>query len=399
MDSFVSQLQSWGATTVGRIIYAILLVILAFIASAVVRSLVVKLISKTKLSKLGNKKDPAEGKKERSGADLVDYIGKLAYLLTFILFTPGIFSVLGVESIASPLSSLMSSILQYIPNIIAASLVFLVGSLIARTIRELLVPLFKKIKLDKLQEKAGIEAPNESKFSETLAYIVYVLIMIPVVIITFQALNISAISGPAVSMLEIVMTYIPLIITALIVIWVGSMIAKFTGEIVKKLIASSGADEKVRKLVGEKASSFILSKTVGIIVQVVLNILFVVEGLNILGLSILSNIGNSVIGYLPNVLASVLIVIAASLLGTAAEKAMNKGGLATSVIFVRAAIWAVAAFMILNQLGIATSIVTAAFIIVLAAIAIAFAISFGIGGREFASKQLEKLDKKLDSKE
>ena len=152
-------------------------------------------------------------------------------------------------------------------------------------------------------------------------------------------------------------------------------------------------------LVGDKAPSFVLSKTVGIIVQVVLNILFVVEGMNILGLSILSNIGNNIIGYLPNVLASVLIAIAASLLGIAAEKALKKGGLGSSIIFVRSAIWAVAAFMILNQLGIATKIVTAAFIIILAAIAIAFAVSFGIGGREFAKKQLEKLDKKIDNKE
>ena len=410
MKEFLSQLQSWGATTLGKIVYAVLLVVLAFIVSAIVRKLVVKLVSKIKLPKVGNKNAapaadgtaaPAQGaapvKDQRT--EIAEYVGKFAYLLTFILFTPGIFSVLGVESIATPLSSLMTSILQYIPNIIAATLVFIVGSLIAKTAKELLVPVFRKIRLDKLQEKAGIKAPDESKFSETLAYIVYVLIMIPVVIITFQALNISAISGPAVSMLEKIMTYLPLIVTALVVIWVGSVIAKFTGEIVKKLIGSSGADEKVKGLVGDKAPSFVLSKTIGMIVQVVLNILFIVEGMNILGLAILSNIGNNIIGYLPNVLASVLIAIAASLLGIAAEKGLKKGGLGSSIIVVRSAIWAVAAFMILNQLGIATKIVTAAFIIILAAIAVAFAVSFGIGGREFAKKQLEKLDKKIDNKE
>ncbi|NLC45503.1 MAG: hypothetical protein GX783_14630, partial [Clostridiales bacterium] len=44
--------------------------------------------------------------------------------------------------------------------------------------------------------------------------------------------------------------------------------------------------------------------------------------------------------------------------------------------------------------GIATSIVNAAFIIVLGAVAVAFAISFGVGGRDAASKVLQVLQKK-----
>jgi hypothetical protein len=60
----------------------------------------------------------------------------------------------------------------------------------------------------------------------------------------------------------------------------------------------------------------------------------------------------------------------------------------------KAAIIVLAAFMTLNQLGIATSIVNSAFIIVLGAIAVAFAIAFGIGGREFAGNVLQNLENK-----
>jgi uncharacterized protein YacL len=49
-----------------------------------------------------------------------------------------------------------------------------------------------------------------------------------------------------------------------------------------------------------------------------------------------------------------------------------------------------AVFMTLNQLGIAPSIVNSAFIIILGAVAIAFAIAFGIGGRDFARNVLQK---------
>ena len=53
--------------------------------------------------------------------------------------------------------------------------------------------------------------------------------------------------------------------------------------------------------------------------------------------------------------------------------------------------------MALNQLGIATDIVNKAFVLIVGAVAVAFAIAFGLGGRDFASKQLDKLEKTVDN--
>lgn len=48
--------------------------------------------------------------------------------------------------------------------------------------------------------------------------------------------------------------------------------------------------------------------------------------------------------------------------------------------------------MVLNELGIAEEIVNSAFLLIIAAIAAAFAISFGIGGKEAAAGLLKKLE-------
>ena len=197
-------------------------------------------------------------------------------------------------------------------------------------------------------------------------------------------------------MLSVVFTFIPQIVVAIVLIWIGALIGKFTGQIVCRLIASSGADAKVKELVGEKAQNFVLSKTVGLIVTIVLDIFFIVEGVDVLKLSVLSGIGEKLIAYMPNVLAAVLIIIAAFFCASAAEKVMKKGGLREYAIYAKAAIIVVAVFMALNQLGIAAAIVNAAFVIVLAAIGIAFAVAFGVGGRKFAADQLDKLEKKMD---
>lgn len=52
--------------------------------------------------------------------------------------------------------------------------------------------------------------------------------------------------------------------------------------------------------------------------------------------------------------------------------------------------------MILEQLHIAQTIVNAGFIIILGAAGLAVALAFGLGGRDFAARQLNKADKAID---
>ena len=137
--------------------------------------------------------------------------------------------------------------------------------------------------------------------------------------------------------------------------------------------------------------SVIVSETARVIVV----IFFIVEGMNVLHLAVMSRVGATVIDYLPNVLASLLILLAAVLGADAAENALKKSGLLGFALVVRVTIITVGVFMILSQLGIASDIVSKAFLLIVAAVAVAFGVAFGVGGREFAKKQLGKLDEKL----
>lgn len=394
---FLNNLLSKIVNSIGGVLAALLLLILAFVVSSIVRNLVTNLLKKTKLAQLNMAQPGVQGGSPlNTGIGIIEYIGKFVYLFVFLLFVPGIFTALGVSSIATPLTQLLNTVWGYVPSIFAAIIVLIAGSIIAKLVRELLIPVFIRLKVDQLQEKMGITVDNNARLSVTLAYIVYVFIMIPVVIVALQALNITAVTNPAVSMLSVVFTFIPQIVVAIILIWIGALIGKFAGQIVSRLIASSGADAKVKELVGEKAQNFVFSKTVGLIVTIVLDIFFIVEGVDILKLSVLSGIGERLISYLPNVLAAVLIIIAAFFCAAAVEKIMKKGGLKDYAIYAKSAIIVVAVFMALNQLGIAAAIVNTAFIIILAALGIAFAVAFGVGGRKFAADQLDKLEKKID---
>lgn len=370
------------------VIKAVLILLLAFITAAIVKSLVVKLFTKTKLNALLGKTDNETDGKEKT----VTFIGKLVHLLVFLLFVPGIFESLGMREVSSPILNLLNTMWGYLPNILAAVLVLWVGFFIARLVRELLIPVFNRLKVNTLQEKAGIQVADTGRLSDTLAYIVYVLILIPVIIASLQVLNIQAVSVPAIQMLDTIFKFIPNILASLVIIIVGCMVARFSGNIVENMIASAGFDAKLSERLETKGNGFVLSKVVGITIHTIMVVFFIVESFGVLHLPVLTGIGNAVISYMPYVLASVLILVACYVCDGLAGKALLKGNHTVLALVSKISIYTIGTFMILNELGIAKEIVNTVFILIIAALAIAFAVSFGVGGRNFAEKVLKKLE-------
>lgn len=364
------------------VVKAVLLLVLAYFIASAVRSMLKALLNKTSFCK-----SQEDGAKKES---IVEYIGDIAYLFVMLLFVPGIFSALGASTIATPILDMMRSIWSFLPNLLGAGIVLMLGNLVAKLIRQLLAPALKKANVDKLQEKLGCETPSEVSLSETLAYLVYVLILIPVIIAALQVLKLDVLTAPATVMLQEILTYIPLVAAALFVAGLGVVLGRLVSQIVTRLIAASGADEKVKEFIGETSYKFSLSGIVGSILNGVIVILFTVQGVNLLKLEILTKVGTAIIGYLPNILASVLVMAAAWIGSAAAQRAFEKNGFTCCAAFIRGLILIIAGFMILSQLGIAVSIVNEAFIIILTGAALAFAIAFGIGGADIVKKYLAK---------
>ena len=302
------------------VLKAVLILVAAFVVAGMARKLVVKLLGKEKAAKVLRKLDP-----EGTG-NVGTFIAKAVYLLVFLLFVPGIFSALGLSVISAPITAIVGAIFGYVPNVIAAIIVLVVGFMIAKLVRQILIPVFEKINVNKIQEKAGIEVAYSDKLSVTLAYIVYVLILIPMIILALDVLSIDVISEPAKFMLQNIFNFIPSILVGLVIIIIGCVIGKFIGQIVTRLIATAGLDAKVSKLLDKDDQKFSLSKVVGTIVNVVVVIFFVVEGLNVLNLEVLTNIGAAIIGYMPVALSAIIILVAAFFASSVAEKALKYAG-------------------------------------------------------------------------
>ncbi len=377
-------------------VVAVFLLLLAWLVATIAKSLVIKFLKKIKAEEFTKKLGIAD---ETTGSSL-DFLGKLVFIIVFLLFLPAVLDKLGMHIVSTPISAMVSKFLNYIPNIIAAAIILLVGIFVAGTIRQLLVPLLKKLKVDKIQEKAGIAPTEGTALSSVISYVVYVLILIPVIIAALQVLNISAISVPSIAMLNSVMMYLPNIFIAIAIIIIGTLIARIVGRLLTEILSSVGTDKLTQKFVtteGPKLKSLSLSKVIGEIVKYIIIILFVVEALNVLKLEVLRYIGESIISYMPAVISAIIILGVTILFGKWIESLILKNypNAKVSALTAKSIVFVIAVFMALTQLGIAPSIVNAAFILTLGAVAIAFAVSFGIGGREFAANTLKKLESKM----
>ena len=392
--SYISEMVASFWRAIPDVVSAVILLVVAFVVAGIVKGLVTKILKAVKAEKLLNK----IGVKDTATDSSVTFVAKLAYFVTFLLFLPGVLDRLGMQSVSSPITGLVNSFLAFIPKLVGAGIVVAVGMFIANIIKELLIPVLKAVKVDALQDKAGIEASESTSFSTIIANVIYGIIVLVVITSALDQLDIVAVSAPANAVVSAIFNAIPSVLAAIVIIAVGVFIAKLVGRLLEGLLAGVGADSLIEKVTGNTEKKLALSKIIGAVVKYVLVIIFLVQGINVLNLPVLTEVGAAIIGYLPAVLSAVLIIAVGLFAAHTAEAALVKKfpSAKAGALVAKVAIYVLVAFLCLSQLGVATTIVEATFILIIAALSVAFAIAFGVGGRNFASNALDKLEKKID---
>ncbi len=378
---------------VGDVVWAIILLVIALIAASLVKKLVKKLAKLVKAEKWLNK----VGVEGKSVEGALTFVENLAYFATFLLFLPGVLDRLGMQSVSSPITSMMHSFLGFIPDVIAAGLVLAIGFFVAGILRQLLIPVLKVLKVDELQKRAGITPTQGTAFSVILANIVYGLLILIVITSALDVLGVDAISNPANQVVAKIFGIIPNVIAAILIVAIGIFIAQLVGKLLEALLASVGADTWIEKITKNAENKIVLSKILSAIVKYVLIIIFVVQGIDVLGLTALNIVGTGIIAYLPSLIATVLIfgigIFAGKVAGDAIVSHFPEAKV--GAIVAKVAIYILTGFLCMNQLGVASKIVGTAFTVIITSAGVAFAIAFGVGGRQFAANMLEKLEKKL----
>lgn len=379
--------QIWAIGFVRFIVY----LALAFIVASLAKFLTTKLLKLVKLDKKLDKWGVNEG---QVGTSLL-FVGKLVYIIVFLLFLPAALEALGVVTVSEPITGLVTTFISYLPRIIAAIILIYVGIFVAKIIGQIISVLLKKTKIDNLMKNGNGEA-SKVLLSDIIVRIVMTVIILITFVQAFSVLQISAISDPAMTIVDAIFGAIPSILFAAIVIACGVLIAKIACGLLGNVLLVVNFDGKVAKILPRLKYS--ATKIVVNVVQYLIIFFVVAQGIEVLNLGILTTVAAAIIAYLPMVIKAMVIAFVAYLGASLLEGFVLKTSPnAVSVMRIaKIGIYGLAGVMIFSQLGIADTIVNAAFIIVLAAVAVAFALAFGLGGKDFAKKTLNKVDEKME---
>ena len=379
-----------------QLIGALLILLVAWLIATVAKMLISRVLKMSKFDeRVSDQADVEEGK-----VSVSDSLANGIFWLVFLLFLPALLNTLGMQGLVEPVQGVVDQLLGAIPNIFAAAIIFVVGWFIARIVRQIVTNLLAATRLDSFGEQVGLGAA-EQPLSKIIGSIVYVLILIPAVIAALNALQIDALSAPAVTMLTTVLNAIPAFFGAMIVLAVAYFAGKLVAGLVSNLLAGIGFD-KLPELLGfkveRKEGQRSLSEVVGVLVVVAVMLLAATEAADLLGLGIVATMVADFTAFAGQVLLAVIIIGIGLYLANLAKNvivAASGEGSAFTANLARIAILVFAAALALQQLGIASEIVNLAFGILLGTIGVAAALAFGLGSREIAGKQTEEWLEKM----
>ncbi len=352
---------------------------------------IVAKIVKWTFTKLVNKIEFLQ--RDTSGGETVGgSIGKIVSGLVWIFGLIAVLNALGLEGPIGPLQELLNTVMGFIPNLIGAGLIFFIGAMVANIVRDIVTTAMQTVNLDKWANKGGVDqVTGNSTISSTIGTVVYVLIIIPVAIAALSALKIEAISGPAISMLEMIMSAIPVVIGAGILLGLGYVISKFAANILTELLSGLGIDRPVQEL-GLLPDTTTASSVIGRVVQVAIILFAAVAATKMLGFPELTKIVNTVLGLGGKVIFGAVVIGIGFMLANLLAKLVNgasEGGMAGNIV--KYATIVLFTFMGLNFTGVGEMITQTAFSAIVIGMSVAGALAFGLGGRDWAAKQLNKI--------
>jgi hypothetical protein len=378
-----------------RLLLAGLLAVLAWIVATVLRTVVGKALGATQLD---------EKLSQSAGVPpLSQTLANVVYWLVLLLFLPAIVGALQIEGLMLPLSDMTADLIGILPNLFAAAVIGLVGFIIARVVRGLVVNLLASTGIDRLSQRS--EATEGLRLSELGGVLAFILVIVPTLIAALDALRIEAISAPLTGMLDMFLAAIPNILAAAAILVIAWFIGRIVAELVKRLLASLGFDRLPERLgmghafatpgtVGATGAAGTAtgprlspSELAGRIALFFVMLFATVEAAHRLGFTGVRDLLETFIAFGADILLGLVILVVgywlANLAATAIQRANPDNAVGLSRI-ARVAILGLVLAMGLRAMGVADDIVNLAFGLVLGAVAVAIALAFGLGGRKAA---------------
>ncbi len=204
--------------------------------------------------------------------------------------------------------------------------------------------------------------------------------------------------------------FLPNFLVAVIVLVIGWIVAVAIAKLIKQILHSIKVDEVGDKLglnaVSERTGMKLsISGLIAWLIKWFILVAIFLAAANILNLNQVSDFLNQVLLYIPNVIAGAAILLVGTLvagfMSRLVKHSVQAAGFASADLLGTVTQWAIMIFTILAtlaQLNVASAFVQTLFTGIIAMIAIAGGLAFGLGGRDHASRWLDKIERDIKMK-
>jgi hypothetical protein len=392
----LNQLLNVVFTYIPKLFAALVLAVIAWIIATVLKKIVLRVLQSAKVD---------EGLSNKTGLDKAEVpmsqtIAEIVFFLVLLLFLPMILNALALGGLLEPLQLMIAKILGFLPNLLAAAIILIIGWFLARILQKIVTNLLVAMGSEKLSERVGLDKVLGSQgFAGLIGLVVYILILIPMLIAALQALAIDAITQPVSNMLSQMLAILPNLFGTALILAISYILAKVIAELVTKLLAGIGFDSIPKRLGICKSEAEgtegkrTPSQMAGYLVIAAIMLFALIEAAQMLKFALLADIIYEFTIFAGHVLMGLVILAIGIYLAKLAFDAVVSSGTSTSKVpayIAKIAILVFAGAMALRQMGLANEIINLAFGLLLGAFAVAIALAFGLGGKEIAAQEIKK---------
>ncbi len=371
MNEFIANITSYlgpiGSSTLGHALIGLVILVVGLIVVRFIAGMLGKGLKQIKFL--------ADHELEKPISSLIR-----AVLTIFVLMA--VLQHFGLTDVLAPLQNMVNEFLSAVPNIIGAGVVAYAGWVIAKIVSELV-----GVGLGQVDQQLALRTGNEElKVSKFGSAFIFGGILLPIVVAALGVLNIPSITEPATRMINELMSAVPNIVGAGIILLVTYFVAKFVVYMLSGLLDGMAFNDLPQQMgvSGIFSESFTPVGLVGGAIMFFSMLTASTAAVNTLGIDVISNIFAKVLEFGGGILVGGLILIIGNFLSSLAHQKLVDSGNAGLANIARIAILGLVLAMGLRSMGLADNIVNMAFGFTIGAVAVATALAFGLGGRDAA---------------
>jgi hypothetical protein len=367
--------------------FFIIIVIAGYLISKLAAKIFAKAMDRVGINRLAGKTGLADSLKTLGFESFSRLLGIIFFWFLFLIFLNIALDFAGIEQ----LNTILAPIILFIPRILIAILVVIVGFYVA----DIVVNRTKSFLMEQSPFKEDLKQFDEStkKSGFSIFDFVFLFLKMFVILIFIQLalsiLNISIFTD----FINPILLVMPLVLIAMAILVIGLIISEYVVKFVMKLLDEFEFDKFIAPVEDVVEKKGIVRRIVGAILKVFVVLVFIQLSIAVLNstgaFNILAQLINTVILWLPNLLVALLIVIIGFWFASWVEKRIVEYGEEVDLPFPKAISKAVmfliiylAVVMALAQVGVAVPILYIAFTIAAAAVFIGLGVGLAYGSKD-----------------